>query len=40
MKFWKYAPRSFFLEEHDHERRIMDVAREDGMCVEKFLNFF
>jgi hypothetical protein len=39
-KLWTPAPSSFFLEYHDHMRRIGYGTRMDNICFEKFLNNF
>jgi hypothetical protein len=33
-------PRTFFLKDHDHRRRVGDRTRADNTCVEQFLNHF
>jgi hypothetical protein len=35
-----HAPRTFFLKDHDHKRRVGACTRADKTCVEKFLNHF
>jgi hypothetical protein len=37
---WTHAPRTLFLKEHDHRRRVGDRARESNTCIEQFLNHF
>jgi hypothetical protein len=35
-----HAPRTFFLKDHDHRRRVGARTRADNTCVEQFLNNF
>jgi hypothetical protein len=35
-----HDPRTLFLKDHDHRRRVGDHTRADNTCVEKFLNNF
>jgi hypothetical protein len=35
-----HAPRTFFLKDHDHMRRVGARTRADNTCVEQFLNIF
>ena len=35
-----HAPRTFFLKDHDHRRRVRARTREDNTYIEKFLNNF
>jgi hypothetical protein len=39
-KFRTHAPRTLFLKDHDHMRRVGARTRQDNTCVEKFLNNF
>jgi hypothetical protein len=40
MEVRTHVPRTFFLKDHDHSRRVVDHSREDNKCVEQFLNQF
>jgi hypothetical protein len=35
-----HAPRTFFLKDRDHRRRVGARTRVDNTCIEKFLNHF
>jgi hypothetical protein len=35
-----HAPRTFFIKDHDHRRRVGACTRVDNTCIEKFLNHF
>jgi hypothetical protein len=35
-----HSPRTFFLQDHDHKRRIGDCTRADNVCVKEFLDHF
>jgi hypothetical protein len=35
-----HASRTFFLQDHDHKRRVGDRTRVDNTCVKNFLNHF
>jgi hypothetical protein len=35
-----HAPRTLFLKDHDHSRRVGGHTREDNTCIEKLLNHF
>jgi hypothetical protein len=35
-----HAPRTFFLKDHDHMRRVEDITRANNTCIEQFLNNF
>jgi hypothetical protein len=39
-KVMTHAPRTFFLKDHDHRRRVGARTTLDNTCVEKFLNNF
>jgi hypothetical protein len=39
-KVWTHVPSTFFLEYHDHMRRIRVGTRMDNTCFEQFLNDF
>jgi hypothetical protein len=36
----KHAPRTLFIHDHDHRRRVGACTRVDNTCVNKFLNHF
>jgi hypothetical protein len=40
MKVMIHAPRTFFLHDHDHRRRVGAHTRVDNTCVNQFLNHF
>jgi hypothetical protein len=35
-----HSSRTFFLQDHDHRRRVGDCTREDNACIKEFLNPF
>jgi hypothetical protein len=35
-----HSPRTFFLQDHDHRRRVGARAREDNACIKEFLDHF
>jgi hypothetical protein len=35
-----HSPRTFFLQDHDHRRRVGDRTREDNACIKEFLDHF
>jgi hypothetical protein len=39
-EFRTHVPRTFFLKDHDHRRRVEARTRMDNTCVEQFLNHF
>jgi hypothetical protein len=40
VKVRTHAPRTFFIKDHDHRRRVGARTREDNTCVKQFLNHF
>jgi hypothetical protein len=35
-----HSPRTFFLQDHDHRRRVRACTRVDNACINEFLNHF
>jgi hypothetical protein len=40
MEVRRHVPRTLFLKDHDHRRRVGARTRADNTCVEQFLNHF
>ena len=40
MEVRTHSPRTFFLQDHDHRRRIGNRTREDNTCIKEFLDHF
>jgi hypothetical protein len=39
-KIRTHLPRTFFLQDHDHRRRLGACTREDNACIKEFLDHF
>jgi hypothetical protein len=39
-KVRKHSPRTFFLQDHDHRRRVGTRTRVDNTCIKEFLDHF
>jgi hypothetical protein len=40
MKVRTNSPRTFFLQDHDHRRRVRSCTRVDNACIKEFLDHF
>jgi hypothetical protein len=39
-EFMTHSPRTFFLQDHDHRRRVGAHTRENNVCIKEFLDHF